>query len=71
MQKPITVAELLYACKVEVAKGNANKHIYLSSDDEGNGYHGMYFTFTDELHDIKECDWNDDIPDKEHAVILG
>lgn len=51
----ITVNMLMKACAEQVKKGNGDKKIYLSDDDEGNGYHEMYFLFTDELNEIKEC----------------
>lgn len=32
---------------MEIAKGNGEKKIMLSNDDEGNGFHECFFTFTD------------------------
>jgi hypothetical protein len=46
MGKVITVKELAYACKAEIEKGNGDKKILLSSDDEGNEFHEMFFLFT-------------------------
>ena len=42
----ITVADLFVLLKKELLKGNASKKILLSNDDEGNGYHFMYFGVT-------------------------
>lgn len=42
----ITVNDLLSACKKQVSAGNGEKKILISSDDEGNYYHEMFFLFT-------------------------
>ncbi len=42
----VTVIELYNLLRDEILKGNANKKILLSNDDEGNGYHIMYFGVT-------------------------
>lgn len=45
--KAITVEQLMKLCQMEIAKGNGKKKILLSDDDEGNGFHECFFTFTD------------------------
>ena len=50
----ITVNELCEACEELKAKGMGNKEIYISSDDEGNSFHGLYYLFTTKQKDIKE-----------------
>ena len=42
----ITVKQLLQACKEEVAKGNGDKHILISGDDEGNSFHELFYLFS-------------------------
>ena len=54
MSKGITVSELLYACGKEVAKGNGNKIVMISSDNEGNEYHTLWYTFLDNTVKIKK-----------------
>ena len=44
--KPITIKELEQFCKQEIIKGNGNKAIMISNDDEGNGYHYLWYAFT-------------------------
>lgn len=44
--KQITVNELLKMCQQEVANGNGDRAIVIGDDNEGNGYHGMFFGFT-------------------------
>lgn len=44
--KAMTINDLLEECKKEVVKGNGNKTIMISSDDEGNSYHYLWYAFT-------------------------
>lgn len=30
-------------CKREMKKGNGNLKVQISNDEEGNGYHGLYY----------------------------
>lgn len=47
----ITVNELLELCEQEIKKGNGDKNIVISDDNEGNGYHGLFFGFTE----VEDC----------------
>ena len=49
----MTVAELYAYCAREFRAGNGNKKIFISDDDEGNGYHELMYEFCtyDELTD--------------------
>lgn len=47
MNKPITINQLLKLCKEQVMKGNGDKCIMISNDDEGNGYHYLWYAFCD------------------------
>lgn len=42
----LTVKQLLQACKEEIAKGNGDKHILISGDDEGNSFHELFYLFS-------------------------
>lgn len=42
----LTINDLAELINEEIKKGNGAKKIMLSNDDEGNGYHGLYFAFT-------------------------
>lgn len=55
--KTFTVEQLALFCKEELKKGNGKKHIVISNDEEGNGYHGLYFGFTpcDKVFDTSPC----------------
>ena len=52
----ITVKELLEACKEQVAKGNGDKGILISRDDEGNGYHSCFYLFSEDLWELTSPD---------------
>ena len=52
----ITVNTLLQLCMEQVKAGNGNKKIFISQDDEGNGFHGLYYGFTSDKADIKPYD---------------
>lgn len=45
MAHTITVHELMAHCKHEISKGNGSRKILISSDDEGNEYHELFFSF--------------------------
>ena len=64
----MTVRELLEHCRKQVAKGNGDKIIVLSNDDEGNGYHECYYAFTEE---VRENDLWGTIDEPEKKIILG
>ncbi len=45
--KQLTINDLFKLCRQEIAKGNGDRRIYTADDDEGNGYHGIYYAFTE------------------------
>lgn len=45
--KALKVKDLYEIVKHEIDKGNGNKTIMISNDDEGNGYHYLWYAFTD------------------------
>lgn len=70
MSKPLTVRELYTKCMQEIRKGHADHVIMLSDDDEGNGYHYCWFSFTDV--DEYMADYVDeDIAPADKTIVLG
>ena len=70
----LTVRELFVFCGRQMKKWNADKKIMITSDDEGNGYHGLFYQFTDDVNEIKECydaDLFHDNVNPEEFVLLG
>lgn len=68
----VTVKELLKACEEQVKKGNGDKIVLISNDDEGNGFHTLFYQFTDKLENIKgysDCFHDNNNP--ENVVLLG
>ena len=83
MNKPITVGQLYQLCKKEIMKGNADKVIMISQDDEGNGYHYLWYAFQtvkeyEQPMEYKgkefqvDFEWADErVASKEDTIILG
>lgn len=79
--KPITISMLKRMCEREIAKGNGSKSIMISNDDEGNGFHYLWYSFTSAKEIVDEekkygfSDLLDDIDEKiakvEDTIILG
>ena len=72
----ITVKELAEACEKAISKGHGNKQVWISSDDEGNDFHGLYYLFTYEPEAVKEiaentCGHLSDNEDTSNIVLLG
>lgn len=44
--KTVTIAELYQTLAAQVKAGNGSKNILLSSDDEGNSFHEMFYHLT-------------------------
>lgn len=42
----IKLKELFEACRVLMKAGYGEKSLVMSDDNEGNGYHGMFYTLT-------------------------
>ena len=74
MDKGRTVKELFEACKTQIAKGNGDKYILVADDDEGNGFHTLFYQFTDA--DTEDFEYllkleHDGTHTKDNCVILG
>ena len=41
----LTVADLKKMCDYQIKQGNGNKKILISNDDEGNGFHELFYAF--------------------------
>lgn len=74
MNKPLTVRELLKLCEEEVKKGHGDCSIMISNDDEGNGYHYLWYNFSMAKELISEEEdyyIDEDIAPKSKTIILG
>jgi hypothetical protein len=74
MNKPLTIKQLYNECKAQMLRGNGDKVIMISSDDEGNNYHYLWYSFCE---DVKGCieyscaEINKDIAEEKDTIILG
>lgn len=75
MNKPLTIKELYELCKMQIAKGNGDKSIMISQDDEGNGYHYLWFGFTtsEEMQedDMFTMSVEEDVSPMDETIVLG
>ena len=75
MNKPLTVKELAKLCQEEIKKGHGDCSIMISDDDEGNGYHYLWYSFitASELDGAFELENSLDerIAPKDKTIILG
>ncbi len=67
----LTVEDLFEMCKHEIQKGNGNKHIVISDDNEGNGYHGMFYGFTPCIKEFKDYIYDSNFSSEKDTIILG
>lgn len=65
--KPLTVKELYEACADEINQGNADKVIMISQDDEGNGFHYLWYSFGE----VEEEYVNTSIASVDDTIFLG
>ena len=67
----MTVKELCKECERLISTGYGDKEVLISRDDEGNGFHYLFYTFMTETENIKEVleYWGDG--DAENVVLLG
>lgn len=66
----MTVKALLEICKEQIAKGNGNKMIVISDDNEGNGYHGLFYGFTP-ADEFVDCVYDSKSTKPDEIIVLG
>lgn len=73
--KQLTIKDLKKACDVAIKEGLGDKIIVISDDSEGNGFHGLFYAFTQIEGEDKEYyknSINDSATyDVEKIIILG
>ena len=69
--KQLQVKDLYECCKEQMDKGNGDKYIIVADDNEGNGYHGMFFGFSEDMK-VKEYLINDSqFYNSNEIIVLG
>ena len=71
MNKQMTVNDLFELCKEAIRKGYGNKNIVLSDDNEGNGYHGMFYGFTEVTEGFEDEIYDSVTTSASDTIILG
>lgn len=75
--KALTLNELYIAIRDEIIKGNGKKTVLVADDDEGNGYHPIYFAVTGmdnfDVADLEWCNMHGVSPKeaKENCIVIG
>lgn len=71
MNKQITVKELFEYCKQAIKEGHGDKNIVISDDNEGNGYHGLVFGFTEDVESFTDDIYDSETNSSKDTIILG
>ena len=69
--KQLTVNDLLRLCQQAVNEGNGDKNIVLSDDNEGNGYHGLFYGFTLVTESFDDLIYDSSTNSIDDTIILG
>ena len=69
--KPLKVSDLLKICKNAVDGGLGDKYVFISQDDEGNGFHALFYSFTTQIKDYADLIYQVNEEDLEDIIILG
>ncbi len=69
--KPLTVSDLLKVCKNAVDNGLGDKYVFISQDDEGNGFHALFYSFTTDVENYADVLYQVNEEDLEDIIILG
>lgn len=72
MNKGITVKELYLMLASQVTKGNGDKYILISDDDEGNGFHTLFYGIDDSPEAVRfALELEHDQHNANEVVVLG
>lgn len=68
----LTVSQSKAECEKQISAGNGDKKILISCDDEGNGYHGLFYSFMSDKEMIEsyEDTFHDNVDPKD-VILLG
>ena len=67
----MTIEKLYELCKMQVQAGNSKKKIVISDDNEGNGYHGLFYGFTPVTEEFEDDIYDSLSKSPDDTVILG
>lgn len=67
----LTVKDLRKFCEQEIKAGNGDKLIVVSDDNEGNGFHGLFYGFTPCTEDYDGYIYDSTTNDIKKLIALG
>lgn len=67
----VTVKQLRDMCNEEIAMGKGDRAIVISDDNEGNGFHGLFYGFSDVDADTSDSIYDTAEEDPKKLIILG
>lgn len=66
----MTVKKLMEFCKKEIEADNGDKMIVVADDNEGNGFHGLFWQFSP-ADDFVDCIYDSKSTDPDKVIVLG
>ncbi len=54
MNSPLTVKQLYNDCARAIKNGNGDKFVLITSDDDGNAYHALWYGLMDDESSVDE-----------------
>lgn len=67
----VTVEQLFIALGKEIEKGNGGKYLIAADDNEGNGYHGVFFLISSAENLYEDMISDSQVCDKSMLMIIG
>jgi hypothetical protein len=67
----MTIEQLYELCKMQIQAGNGKKKIVISDDNEGNGYHGLFYGFTPVTEEFVDDIYDSESTSPDDTIILG
>lgn len=68
---PLTIKDIYEECKQLIKDGNGDKVVMISNDDEGNGYHYCWYSFTTATDLVDDYMIDNNIAEKKDTMVLG
>lgn len=67
----VTVREMCEQLKKAVADGHGDKYLITANDNEGNGFHGVFFHYSPAEEGIEDLISDSQVTDISKLIIIG
>ena len=67
----VTVGEMCEQLKKAVAEGHGDKYLIAANDNEGNGFHGVFFHYSPAEEGIEDLISDSQVTDISKLIIIG